>query len=70
MAPNIERHPLHKGQYIAYDARGLAFRVDRALPSGWRARPSHAGKASDYRLIYAPTLARIADRVGTSEPVA
>lgn len=68
MAPNLEKHPLHKGQYFAYDARGFAFRIDRALPSGWRARPSHAGQATDYRLFYAPTLARLAARIGESAP--
>jgi hypothetical protein len=67
MAPNLDRHPLHKGQYIAYDAGGFAFRVDRALPSGWRARPSHAAQSQDYRIFYAPTLDRIAARVGASK---
>lgn len=70
MAHNLERHPLHKGQYIAYDRQGLAFRVDRALSGGWRARPSHAAASADYRLIYAPTLAALAGKVGESEMAA
>ena len=70
MAPNLERHPARKGEYIAYDKQGFAFRVDKALGGGWRAKPSHAGKACDYRLIYAPTLAAIAGKVGASERAA
>lgn len=70
LAPNLERHPLHKGGYIAYDAQGYAFRVDRALAGGWRARPSHAGAAGDYRLIYGRTLGELASKVAASHPAA
>jgi len=70
MAPNLERNPAHKGAYIAYDKQGFAFRIDKALSGGWRARPSHMAAQSDYRLFFAPTLSAIAGKVGASERVA
>lgn len=62
----MEKHSLHKGQYIAYDKEGFAFRIDRALGGGWRAKPSHAAAKSDYRLFYARTLKGLGDKVAES----
>jgi hypothetical protein len=66
MAPNLDRHPIYKGRYIAYDARGFAFRVERYGRKDWRAFASHAGKESDSRFFRADTLRGIAAAIGAS----
>jgi len=69
MPYNCERHPLHRGEYIAYDATGYAFRCTRSKFGGWAwfATPSHAGKDADSRTFYADRLRDIAARIGKSE---
>jgi len=67
MAPNLDRHPLHKGQYIAYDARGFAFRVEQYNPGDWRGYPSHAALQTDPRGFHGRTLREVAAAIGASK---
>lgn len=62
---NVERNPLHAGQYTAFDATGFAFRVYKTGKS-WRARPSHLRWAIDHRMFTADTLAEIGKDIGRS----
>lgn len=64
---NAERHPIHRGEYIAYDADGYAFRV-RHPTSGnsWVVYPTHYGRADDGRIFGAKTIARIAEKLRQS----
>lgn len=66
---NLERRA-SLGEYIAYDARGFAFRVERYGRKDWRAFPSHAGKAADSRFFRADTLRGIAAAIGASKAAA
>lgn len=66
MAPNLEKHPLHRGAYIAYDSEGFAFRV-RKTAYGWQANPSHAGAQFDPRSFLYAKLRDVAAAVGASK---
>lgn len=57
-----ERHPTRKGVYLAYDARGFAFRCFRDGKI-WRGHRHHA---SDRRLFRADTLNALAALIGES----
>lgn len=56
---NIERHPMLPRTYVGYDRDGYAFRVAR-VDGGWRAAPSHAAQAKDWRRFEGRTLAIVA----------
>jgi hypothetical protein len=66
MSPNLDKHPTRRGEYIAYDAQGFAWRCFRDI-GGWRARPSHAAAATDHRMEFSRTLAELARFVGISK---
>lgn len=67
MPATFERHPNKRGTWIAYDADGLAFRVDRYAPHcAWSAHPSYAGNATDTRTFRADTLRQVAALVAAS----
>ena len=68
MAPNCEKHPLHRGTYIVYDARGYAFRcmASKQQARVWYGVPSHIAKAHDGRSFTATTLRNLAADIGKS----
>lgn len=61
-----EKHPLHKRAYIAYDAQGFAFLMT-GYKGNYMARPSHAGQASDLRMLFAATLRELSEKVAASK---
>jgi hypothetical protein len=69
MLHNLERHPLHRHAYVAYDADGFAFRIARC-GYGFMATPSHAGAAGDRRGYQADRLRDLAAIVGRSRQMA
>ncbi len=68
MALNCEKHPTRKGVYIAYDAKGFAFRVSQYNRGDWRGYPSHAAHKSDPRGFSGRTLREVAAKIGESAP--
>jgi hypothetical protein len=63
---NYERHPIHRGIYLAYDSDGLSFRAKRAAHGGFAAWASHGAAASDTRTFHAETLKGVAAMVAAS----
>lgn len=60
----FEKSPFEPGAYIAYDARGFAFRVRREhVGRGWVAFPAHSARASDKRRFYGETLSKCAAKI-------
>lgn len=65
---NLDKHPTRKSCYIAYDAQGFAFRVEKGIRR-WHAYPSHAAQATDERRFTAERLRDCAAKVGKSSRV-
>ncbi|WP_234049861.1 MULTISPECIES: hypothetical protein [unclassified Xanthobacter] len=65
MEPNCEKHPLHRGTYIVYDAAGFAFRAYKVGKTWW-AKPSHLRASVDRRMRCDDTLRGLCREIGRS----